>query len=119
VQPDTNAADYNPDKPNLVFWGREFSIIPDPAAIDASALSGEVKDKVKNGSGRDMGRLRGHISKILLRDPTECVDLGADLAALEAEVSGRSIAVHLKVTGYRPEGKNITYYTDYVTDNIG
>lgn len=120
VPPNKDDVNYNPERPSLFFWGREMQIVLDTSKLRECTLltTDDAKRKAIGGAERDLARLRGHLSKLLLRTPQEMVDLSADLADLEDRLGDGRIACIIKVNGYTPEGKTTTYYTEYVTENI-
>jgi hypothetical protein len=111
VIPDTSSPTYNPDAPPQIFKGERFLLLPETHTF---ALEGS---KTRNRIGWE--RFKGHLSKMLKKQPQECVNPMADFAAVTDLINGPSrLGVRLRAQ-YRPADKpNQFYKTEFIIDRI-
>lgn len=80
-----------------------------------------LKDGQKTGFRIDMERLKGACTRILRKPEAECVNLIADLQAIQTECDASSVLVGVNVahrTYKNKEGKDVTARTDWIRDRL-
>lgn len=97
----------------VAFKGREFQLVLDPNDLS------KLDEKGQAIARRDLERFKGHITKILRLDPSQPINPADAIQQIKTQLEQGPIPLLVRCSYYRPEGKNISYKTEYIVDHLG